>query len=84
VLIRARAIESGAFILAAAQAGDHADGRETWGHALGVDPWGRVLADLDREAPALSVIDLDLARVAAARRQIPALQTGREVPLRRL
>jgi predicted amidohydrolase len=84
VLIRARAIESGAFILAAAQSGDHADGRETWGQALAVDPWGTVLADLGHDAPALSVIDLDLARVAAARRQIPALQTGRDVPLRSL
>jgi predicted amidohydrolase len=84
VLIRARAIESGAFVLASAQSGHHADGRETWGHALAVDPWGTVLADLGRDAPALRVIELDLARVAAARRQIPALQTGREVPLRRL
>jgi predicted amidohydrolase len=84
VLIRARAIETGAFILAAAQAGQHADGRETWGHAMAVDPWGTVLADLGREAPGLAVIDLDLARVAAARRQIPALATGRDVPLRRI
>ncbi len=84
VLVRARAIETGAFILAAAQAGEHADGRETWGHALAVDPWGKVLADLGREAPAVQVIDLDLSLVAAARRQIPALQTGRDVPLRRI
>jgi deaminated glutathione amidase len=84
VLIRARAIETGAFVLAAAQAGEHADGRETWGHALAVDPWGTVLADLGRDAPGLSVIDLDLAMVEAARRQIPALNTGRDVPLRRL
>jgi predicted amidohydrolase len=84
VLIRARAIETGAFILAAAQAGQHADGRETWGHAMAVDPWGTVLADLGREAPGLAVIDLDLARIAAARRQIPALATGRDVPLRRI
>jgi predicted amidohydrolase len=84
VLIRARAIETGAFILAAAQAGEHADGRETWGHALAVDPWGTVLADLGREAPAVQVIDLDLSLVAASRRQIPALQTGRDVPLRRI
>jgi deaminated glutathione amidase len=84
VLIRARAIETGAFVLAAAQAGEHADGRETWGHALAVDPWGTVLADLGRDAPGLSVIDLDLAMVEAARRQIPALKTGRDVPLRRV
>ena len=82
VLIRARAIESGAFVLAAAQAGTHADGRETWGHAMVVDPWGTVLSDLGRSAPALAVIDLDLEAVAAARRQIPALTTGRDVPLR--
>jgi predicted amidohydrolase len=84
VLIRARAIETGAFVLAAAQSGTHADGRETWGHALAVDPWGAVMADLDTQAPALAVIDLDLSRVAAARRQIPALQTGRDVPLLRV
>jgi predicted amidohydrolase len=51
---------------------------------MAVDPWGTVLADLGREAPGLAVIDLDLARVAAARRQIPALATGRDVPLRRI
>jgi len=84
VLLRARAIETGAFVLAAAQAGHHADGRETWGHALAVDPWGMVLADLGRAAPGLAVLDLDLDRVAAARRQIPALQTGRDVPLIRV
>jgi predicted amidohydrolase len=84
ILIRARAIETGAFVLAAAQAGHHADGRETWGHAMAVDPWGAVLADLGREAPGLAVVELDLSRVEAARRQIPALQTGRDVPLRRL
>jgi len=84
VLLRARAIETGAFVLAAAQAGQHADGRETWGHALAVDPWGTVLADLGRDASGLAVVDLDLERVAAARRQIPALQTGRDVPLIRV
>jgi predicted amidohydrolase len=84
VLIRARAIETGAFVLAAAQAGTHADGRETWGHAMAVDPWGTVLADLGKDAPGLAVVDLELDRVAAARRQIPALQTGRDVPLRRV
>jgi len=72
VLLRARAIESGAFVLAAAQAGQHADGRTTYGHALAVGPWGEVLADLGEAAPALRVIDLDLAAVARARAQIPA------------
>lgn len=72
VLLRARAIETGAFVLAAAQAGDHADGRQTYGHALAVGPWGEVLADLGDKAPALRVIDLDIAAVARARAQIPA------------
>ena len=72
VLLRARAIETGAFVLAAAQAGHHADGRQTYGHALAVDPWGAVLADLGEEVPAIRVIDLDLGAVARARAQIPA------------
>jgi predicted amidohydrolase len=72
VLLRARAIETGAFVLAAAQAGEHADGRRTYGHALAVGPWGEVLADLGDEAPALRVIDLDLGAVGRARAQIPA------------
>jgi predicted amidohydrolase len=72
VLLRARAIETGAFVLAAAQAGQHADGRQTYGHALAVDPWGAVLADLGEDAPAIRLIDLDLGAVARARAQIPA------------
>jgi len=84
VLLRARAIETGSFVLAAAQAGPHADGRETWGHSLAIDPWGTVLADLARAAPALRVLDLDLTRVTSARAQIPALKDGPEVPLHRV
>lgn len=84
VLLRARAIETGAFIIAAAQSGTHPDGRETWGHALAVDPWGRVLADLGDGAPKLEVVDLDLTLVDRARAQIPALLNGRDVPLRRV
>lgn len=72
VLLRARAIETGAFMLAAAQAGDHADGRQTYGHALAVSPWGEVLADLGTAAPAVQVVDLDIGAVARARAQIPA------------
>ena len=72
VLLRARAIETGAFVLAAAQAGRHADGRETYGHALAVGPWGEVIADLQHAAPAARILDLDLAQVAHARAQIPA------------
>lgn len=77
VLLRARAIETGAFIVAAAQAGTHADGRETWGHSLIVDPWGHVVVDLGRDAPQVSVVEIDLAAVGNARRQIPSLVNGR-------
>ncbi len=72
VLLRARAIETGAFVVAAAQAGVHADGRTTYGHSMIVDPWGRVLCDMADAPPSIQVVDLDLGAVAAARRQIPA------------
>ena len=72
VLLRARAIETGAFVLAAAQSGAHADGRRTYGRALAVGPWGEVLADLGEAAPQLHVLDLDLDAVARARAQVPA------------
>ena len=81
VLLRARAIEMGAFVLAAAQSGTHADGRETWGHSLAIDPWGRVLADMGQDAPQLAMVDLDLQRVAQARAQIPALTHDRAFTL---
>lgn len=84
VLLRARAIEAGAFVIAAAQSGTHADGRETYGHSLAVDPWGRVLADMGEGAPKMALVDLDLGLVDKARAQIPALATGRDVPLRRM
>lgn len=84
VLLRARAIETGAFVIAAAQSGTHADGRETYGHSLAVDPWGRVLADMGEGAPKMALVDMDLSEVARARTQIPALQTGRDVPLVRV
>jgi predicted amidohydrolase len=72
VLLRARAIETGAFVLAAAQAGQHADGRVTYGHALAVGPWGEVLADLGETAPTIRVLNLDLTAVGRARAQVPA------------
>jgi predicted amidohydrolase len=71
-LLRARAIETGCFVLATAQTGEHAGGRLTHGHSLAVAPWGEVLADAGRE-PGLTLVDLDLARVADARSRIPAL-----------
>jgi predicted amidohydrolase len=80
VLLRARAIETGCFVLAPAQTGDHrlSEGRprRTHGHSLAVSPWGEVLADAGT-APGLTVVDLDLADVTAARARIPALTHDR-------
>jgi predicted amidohydrolase len=76
VLNRARAIETGSFILAAAQGGKHENGRETFGHSLVVDPWGRILAEGDTE-PGVVFADVDPAEVAAARARIPSLEHGR-------
>lgn len=76
VLQRARAIEAGAFVVAAAQTGVHADGRETYGHSLVVDPWGEVLLDMGRE-PGEAVVEIDLEAVAAARSKLPTLQHRR-------
>jgi predicted amidohydrolase len=75
-LLRARAIESGCFVLAAAQGGAHENGRETFGHSLIVDPWGRVLAEGNTE-PGVIVAEIDPAAVFAARARIPSLQHGR-------
>jgi predicted amidohydrolase len=77
-LLRARAIETGAYVFAPAQGGVHADGRATWGHSLVVEPWGGVVAKLDHDEPGVLIADLDLAKVAAARAAIPALKNGRD------
>ncbi len=84
VLMRARAIETGSFVVAPAQSGHHADGRDTYGHSLAVDPWGAVIADLKDGAPKLQTVTLDLAHSTKARAQIPALANGQDVPLRRV
>jgi predicted amidohydrolase len=76
VLMRARAIENGAFVFAAAQGGKHENGRETYGHSLIVDPWGRIVAEGGSE-PDVVIAEIDMAQVAAARSRIPSLQHGR-------
>lgn len=76
VLMRARAIENGSFVFAAAQAGKHESGRETYGHSLIVDPWGRILAEGGTE-PGIVMAEIDMAEVAKARARIPSLQHGR-------
>jgi predicted amidohydrolase len=77
VLLRARAIETGSFVLAAAQGGLHEDGRGTWGHTLAIGPWGEVLGEIDGDEPGVLVVDLDLADVDKARAAIPALKNAR-------
>jgi len=76
VLMRARAIENGSFVFAAAQGGHHENGRDTFGHSLVVDPWGRIIAEGGTE-PGVIFADVDPAEVAAARARIPSLQHGR-------
>jgi len=76
VLMRARAIETGCYVFAAAQGGRHESGRETFGHSLVVDPWGRVLAEAGTE-PGVVFADIDPGEVALARSRIPSLEHGR-------
>jgi deaminated glutathione amidase len=76
VLMRARAIENGSFVLAAAQGGKHENGRATFGHSIIVDPWGRVLAEGGTE-PGVVMAEIDPAQVAQARSRMPSLQHGR-------
>ena len=77
VLQRARAIEASAYVIAAAQVGEHEDGRSTYGHSLVVDPWGEVLVDLGGEKAQLGFADLDPARIAQVRAQLPSLANRR-------
>ena len=79
VLMRARAIESAAFVVAAAQTGEHEDGRTTYGHSLVVDPWGEILLDMG-EAAGVAHVDLDLARVGQVRARVPVLDHRRALP----
>ena len=79
ILLRARAIEAGAFVIAPAQCGRHDDGRTTYGHSLVADPWGEILLDME-EGPGLAFCDLDLGKVVEARARIPALDHRRAIP----
>lgn len=78
VLLRARAIETGSFVLAPAQGGFHEDGRGTYGHSLAVSPWGEVIGRLDHDEPGVLLADLDLTAVQKARQAIPALVNARQ------
>lgn len=77
VLLRARAIETGSFVLAPAQGGFHEDGRGTYGHSLAIAPWGEVIGHLDHDEPGVLQVELDLDEVTKARQAIPALANAR-------
>ncbi|MFN6981819.1 MAG: carbon-nitrogen hydrolase family protein [Brevundimonas sp.] len=77
-LLRARAIETGAFVLAPAQGGLHEDGRRTWGRSTVVGPWGEILAQADHDDPCILTAKLDMEAVAKARAAVPALTHDRD------
>jgi predicted amidohydrolase len=78
VLLRARAIETGSYVIAAAQGGNHPNGRATYGHSLVIDPWGKVIAELDHDEPGVLVAEIDPQAVVEARQRIPALANARD------
>ena len=84
VLLRARAIENGVFIIAAAQAGVHEDGRETYGHSMIIDPWGKVLASAGGTGEAVVLAEIDTGAVHAARKRIPNLVNAREFSFQKI
>lgn len=80
ILLRARAIEAGCFVIAAAQTGHHADGRDTYGHSLIVDPWGDIVLDMGEQA-GLALAEIDLSRIEDVRGRVPALANRRSLPM---
>ena len=79
VLLRARAIEASAWLVAPAQVGEHEDGRKTYGHSLVIDPWGRVVLDMGSEGPGLGFADIDPEATEQARAQVPSLANRRPI-----
>jgi predicted amidohydrolase len=79
ILLRARAIEAGLFVVAAAQVGCHEDGRETYGHSLVAGPWGAPILQMG-DQPGVAFADLDLSQVREVRQRIPTLAHRREIP----
>lgn len=79
VLLRARAIETGSYVLAPAQGGLHEDGRRTWGHSMIIGPWGEIVAELKHDEPGILHAVLDMRKVSDARQRIPALSHDRAV-----
>jgi predicted amidohydrolase len=79
LLQRTRAVEASAYVVAAAQVGLHEDGRRTYGHSLVVDPWGEVLLDMGGKAPGVGFAEIDPARIAEVRAQLPSLANRRAI-----
>lgn len=80
LLQRGRAVEASAFVIGAAQVGQHEDGRATYGHSLVVGPWGDILLDMGEEGPGMQLCDLDMSRIAEVRKQLPSLANKRDIP----
>ncbi|HHY48564.1 MAG TPA: carbon-nitrogen hydrolase family protein [Alphaproteobacteria bacterium] len=80
-LVRARAIETGSFVVAAAQGGQHENGRATWGHSVIVDPWGRIVAQINSDKAGVIVAEIDTKAVAEARSRVPSLANSRAFSL---
>jgi predicted amidohydrolase len=78
VLLRARAIETGSYVIAAAQGGNHPNGRATYGHSLVIDPWGKIITELDHDEPGVLVAEINPQAVVEARQRIPALANARD------
>jgi predicted amidohydrolase len=79
LLQRARAVEASAWVVAAAQVGSHEDGRQTYGHSVVIDPWGEIVLDMGGDAPGLAFAEIDPARTASVRAQLPSLANRREI-----
>ncbi len=79
LLQRARAVEASAYVVAAAQVGEHEDGRRTYGHSLVVDPWGEIVLDLGGDAPGLGFAEIEADRIAEIRAQLPSLANRRDL-----
>lgn len=81
LLLRARAVEASAWVIAAAQVGQHEDGRTTWGHSLVVDPWGDVVLDMGGERPGLAFAEINSELTASVRKQLPSLANRRNIAI---
>lgn len=84
ILQRSRAIENGAWMISAAQGGQHEDGRETYGHSVIVDPWGRIAAEIANDEPGLAIAEIEPSQSATARQKVPNLKNAREFTLKRV